>query len=98
LTPSPSRSKARAPESIFSMAKNRGFFFKSGKSFKKIFSTILLRGTRLQIRNKNFEGKIAKFEAGEFKNRFFPCYFEILENTASTRRRIEPSLSVRHWF
>jgi hypothetical protein len=47
---------------------------------------------------KHLKVKIAKFETGEFKNRFFPCNFGILEAAASTKerdsRQIEPSLSV----
>jgi hypothetical protein len=31
------------------------------------------------------EAKIAKFEAGDFKNQFFPCYLANLD-TVSTRR------------
>jgi hypothetical protein len=41
----------------------------------KIFHQFYPHGTRLQNCVKNFETKMLKFEAGQFKNQFLPCFF-----------------------
>jgi hypothetical protein len=81
-------------------------FFQWDKSVIFFFNRVIIysiypHATRLQKCMKNFEAEIAKLEAGEFKNRFLPCYFGILEDTyVSTKerdsRQIELLISSEH--
>jgi hypothetical protein len=65
----------------------KSFFLKSGRSFEKSKKIYFREIHVVKYAVKISKRKIAKFEAGEFENRFFPRYFEILGNTASTKER-----------